>query len=358
MSRAVRIDRKTIDDRSDAYVVAEIGHNHQGSVERAAQLVCAAHRAGASAVKLQKRDNRALYTEEYYNSPYLGRHSFGPTYGAHREALELGRADYESLIELSRSLGITFFSTAFDFASADLLAELGVPAFKLASGDLRNTPLIRHVARFDRPMILSSGAATLDDVRRAYAAAREWNEQVCLLQCTARYPAPIEELDLNVITTFRSEFPNAVVGLSIHSQSLAASIAAYALGARVIETHFTFDCDAVGTDHSFSLDPARMEALVNALGQTRDALGSREKRIHSGEAPALRKMGKMLVAARDLPPGHRIGFGSVAIKSPGNGLAPFELDRLVGRTLCRSLKHDEPFELSSLVEDACDAQEG
>src|SRR5438445_11356121 len=159
MSRQLTVDGVRIADDAPCYVIAEIGHNHQGDVEKAKQLISSAHEWGANAVKLQKRSNRTLYTREFYEQPYDNEFSFGRTYGEHREALELDADEYGELQRYAGELGIAFFATAFDFESADLLAELDVPAFKFASGDLRNTPLQRYVAAFGKPMILSTGGA-------------------------------------------------------------------------------------------------------------------------------------------------------------------------------------------------------
>ena len=156
--RELTIDGRRIADDTACFVIAEIGHNHQGSVEKARELFVLAKQAGVDAVKLQKRDNRRLFTRELYDSPYDNENSFGPTYGAHREALELDRGAYEELQAWARELGLVFFATAFDEASADLLEELDIPAYKIASGDLRNTPLLRRVASFGKPMIVSTGA--------------------------------------------------------------------------------------------------------------------------------------------------------------------------------------------------------
>src|SRR5262249_50689862 len=153
----LHVDGTRIHDAGGAYVVAEIGHNHQGDVDKAKALIHAAKECGVDAVKLQKRDNRRLYTREQYDAPYDNEHSFGATYGEHREALELARAEWLELREFSREEGITLFGTVFDEPSADLLAELGLPAFKIASADLVNTPLLRHVAAFGKPVFLSTG---------------------------------------------------------------------------------------------------------------------------------------------------------------------------------------------------------
>src|SRR6266446_9007165 len=193
VERRLTIDGVAISDGSACYVVAEIGNNHQGSVEQAKQLVTAAKECGVDAVKLQKRANRALYTRDFFDQPYDNEFSFGRTYGEHREALELSAGDYAMLQAHAREVGITFFATAFDFESADLLAELDLPAFKFASGDIRNTPLLRHVAAFGKPMILSTGGAEMADIERAVEAILPINDQLCVLQCTAAYPARSEE---------------------------------------------------------------------------------------------------------------------------------------------------------------------
>src|SRR5690606_29374742 len=171
------------------YVIAEIGHNHQGSLDKARELFREAKLAGAHAVKLQKRDNRGLYTRAAYNKPYDNENSFGATYGEHREFLEFGASEYRELKAFAAELGIDFFATAFDFVSADFLEELGVPAYKVASGDLKSIPLLKHIASFGKPMIISTGGATIEDVQRAYDAIMPINPQLAILQCTAGYPA-------------------------------------------------------------------------------------------------------------------------------------------------------------------------
>ena len=166
--RSLTLDGVQLTDDGDCYVIAEIGHNHQGDVEKCKALFRAAKECGVDAVKLQKRDNRALYTRAMYDKPYDNENSFGATYGEHREALEFGRDEYVELQRYCRELGLTFFATVFDIPSADFLADLDMPAYKIASGDLKTTPLLRHVASLGKPMILSTGGATMDDVVRAY----------------------------------------------------------------------------------------------------------------------------------------------------------------------------------------------
>jgi sialic acid synthase len=349
VSRHLRVDGFDIHDGSKCYVVAEIGHNHQGDVEQAKQLIRAAHEWGVNAVKLQKRSNRTLFTREFYDQPYDNEFSFGLTYGEHREALELDADEYCELQRYAREVGITLFATAFDFESADMLAELDVPAFKFASGDLRNTPLQRYVAALGKPMFLSTGGGTIEDVQRAVDTILPINGQLCVLQCTAAYPAQTEDLNLSVITTLRARFPELVVGLSDHQNGIAMALVAYMLGARVIEKHFTLDHALKGTDHAFSLMPDGMRRLVRDLHRIPAALGNGVKRPLPVEAKPLEKMGKKLVAAHDLEAGHVLTPEDVAIKSPADGgLPPYELDRIVGMRLLRPLRPDQNVELADL----------
>ena len=351
------IDNVEISDSSDCYVIAEIGHNHQGSVETCIELFDEAKGAGADAVKLQKRDNRSLFTRSMFDKPYDNENSYGPTYGEHREFLEFGKADYQELIAHAEEIGITFFSTAFDRPSADFLADLDMPAYKIASADLINIPLLRHVAEIGKPIIISTGGATLDDVRRAYETIAPINPQIGILQCTAGYPAAWDELDLRVIQTYRDLFPDAVAGLSSHDNGIAMSVAAYVLGARIVEKHFTLNRASKGTDHRFSLEPQGLRKLVRDLKRTRKGLGDGTKTMYQSEVEPVRKMAKALVAARDLPAGHTLTEADIAMKSPGEGLPPYEFDQLVGRTLRHPVSEDNALTFE-LLEEQVEAQSG
>ena len=337
----LKIGTHEIGDHSPCYVIAEIGHNHQGSLEKARELFREAKQAGAHAVKLQKRDNRGLYTRAAYNKPYDNENSFGATYGEHREFLEFGAHEYRELQTYARELGVDFFATAFDIASADFLEALDVPAYKIASGDLKSAPLLKHVAQFGKPMIISTGGALLDDVRRAYHTIKAINPQLAILQCTAGYPAEFDELDLRVITQYRTQFPDAVIGFSSHDNGISMPVAAYVLGARIVEKHFTLNRAMKGTDHAFSLEPVGLRKLVRDLDRTYKALGDGAKKIYESEKAPIIKMGKSLVVAHDLPAGHVLGADDIIMKSPGGGIPPYELDRVLGRKTLKALYQDD-----------------
>jgi sialic acid synthase len=348
VARELVINGTRIDDGSLAYVIAEIGHNHQGDVEKAKELFDRAKECGASAVKLQKRDNETLFTREAFNRPYDNENSFGPTYGLHRQALELSKEELRELKEYAAELGIDYFATPFDIPSADLLEELGVTFYKIASGDLTNTPLLRHVARFGKPMLISTGGATIEDVDRAVNTVLAINSQLCVMQCTAAYPADYAELDLRVIQTYRERYPECVIGYSGHDNSISMPLVAYLLGARVIEKHFTLNRVMKGTDHIFSLEPAGLRRVVRDLTRAQLALGDGVKKKRPSEFAPIVKMAKSLYTARPLPAGHVLTEADVAIKSPGGVMPPYELENVIGRPLLVDLDEEAALSLEHL----------
>ena len=343
------VNGRRIADDEPAYVLAEIGHNHQGELEKAKELIHAARECGVDAVKLQKRDNRRLFTRAFYDSPYDNENSFGRTYGEHREALELGKADWFELSRYAREEGLAFVAAAFDEPSADFLAELGVDAFKFASGDLSNTPFLRYVASFGTPLFLSTGGGTLEDVDRAVDAIATVNTKLCVLHCTASYPAEVDDLNLSVIAVLRERYPDFVIGLSDHHNGIAMAPVAFMLGARAFEKHFTLNHAWKGTDHAYSLMPDGMRRFVRDLHRVPAALGDGVKRRLPSEERPLQKMGKKLVAARDLRAGHVLGAEDLEARSPADGgLPPYELDRLLGGVLRRPLSAQEDVALEDV----------
>jgi len=348
----LKIGDRILGDSYPCFVIAEIGHNHQGSVETCKKMFKAAKECGVDAVKLQKRDSKNLYTESFYNSPYNSENAYGSTYGAHREALEFGWNQYVELKEYAQHLGLVFFATPFDFSSADFLERLGVPCYKIASGDLRNISLLRHVAKFGKPMIISTGGSTMEDIERAYEEIVSTNQQLAFLHCTAMYPITDEHEDkvnLKMVETLRRCFPGIVVGFSDHSNGVLFSAAAYVYGAGIIERHFTLKRTMRGTDHAFSLEPQGMRKLVEYLRRLRVGMGDGRKVFYEEEKSAIRKMAKMIVAAKDLSVGHVLGLEDVCLKSPADGLEPYLVDDVVGKRLTVSVKKDQPLFFQDLI---------
>lgn len=348
MTRKLVIDGTEITDDSDCYVVAELGCNHMGSVDTAKEMIRFASFCKVNAVKLQKRNNRALFTKQMFDSSYINRNSFGETYGTHREALELDRDGYVELIACAKEHNVTLFATPFDFPSVDFLADLDMPAYKIASGDITNTPLLKYVAEIGKPMMVSTGGATMEDVERAYTTIMPINPQLCIMQCTSSYPADADELNLRVIETYRERFGDIVIGLSDHQNGIAMAMLAYMLGARMVEKHFTINRAWKGTDQAFSLEPAGMGRLVRDLQRARVALGDDAKQMLPEEKEPLYKMRKKLVAARNVESGHVLSREDLAIKAPGDGLAPYYLDDVIGMTTSRPLAADDDIKLEDL----------
>ena len=303
-----------------------MGNNHQGDVAKGRELILRASECGASAVKLQARDNETLFTREAFNRPYDNENSFGPTYGLHRQALELGKEDLRSCSSTRWSTRSTFSPRRSTSRAPTCSKSRGAPFYKVASADLTNTPLLRHIARFGKPMIVSTGGATLEDVDRAVETVLAINSQLCVMQCTAAYPADYAELDLGVIQTYRERYPEVVIGYSGHDNSISMPVVAYMLGARVIEKHFTLNRVMKGTDHIFSLEPPGLRRVVRDLTRARLAIGDGVKKRRPSEFAPMMKMAKSLYTARRLPAGYVLTEADVAIKCPGGGMPPYELD--------------------------------
>lgn len=289
--RELFIGSRRIADSEPCYVIAELGHNHGGSTETAAALIKAAARAGAHAVKLQKRDNATLYSRELLDQHYDNENSFGATYGLHRSALELDLGAYVSCRAVAKGFNVAFFATAFDELSADFLMRVGVPAIKIASGGLTDAPLLQHVAGLGVPIILSTGGGTWDDVDRAVNLLSAGRSPFALLHCTAAYPVlNYAELNLLAIVEMRARYPETVIGWSGHDSGIAMSLVAYAYGARILEKHFTLNRAMKGTDHAFSLEPAGLRKLCRDVARAHEAQGDGVKRLYESERKPLSKM--------------------------------------------------------------------
>jgi sialic acid synthase SpsE len=331
LSRAqVKIGERVVGAGEPVLVIAEIGLNHNGYMGLALELIDLAAAAGADAVKFQKREVDRCFTRAALEAPYAGRNSFGATYGDHKRALELAPADYERLAAHSRERGITFLVTPFDEVSADLVERLGCPAIKIASHNMTNLPLLDHVARMRRPILLSTGMADMAEVEAAVATVRKHHDDLVLLQCTSSYPATLAELNLNVLTSYRERF-GCAVGYSAHEPEVETVYAAVALGASVVEKHFTKDRGMRGPDHAASFDVDDMARMIRGIRAVSAALGSHDKIVTAGERGNRDKHHRSLVSAVDIPAGAPIQRAMLTTKAPGTGIAPARVDEIVGR---------------------------
>jgi N-acetylneuraminate synthase/N,N'-diacetyllegionaminate synthase len=323
------------------FVIAEAGVNHNGDPVRAEELVDIAARAGADAVKFQTFRAAHLVQEDAPKAPYQ-KETTGSAESQYEmlRKLELSEAAHESLAQRCRERGLEFLSTPFDPASADLLERLGVARYKIASGEITNLPLLLHVGSKGKPVILSTGMSSLEEIGAALGSLRSAGAPgVTLLHCVSDYPTRPEDVNLRVMETLRSRF-GVPVGFSDHTSGIAVPIAAAALGATVIEKHFTTDRKLPGPDHRASLEPGELAAMVRGIRDAEKALGDGHRRLTPGEISTRPIARRSLVAAEDLPPGTVVEARHLTARRPGTGISPMEIDRLVGRRLKTAVRKD------------------
>ncbi len=329
------------------FIVAEIGNNHQGEFDIARRMVDEAAAAGVQAVKFQKRDSEALLTREGRAAPYTGPNSFGPTYGEHRDALELSIEQMAELKEYSESKGLVFFASAWDDPSLAQVLDLDVDLLKISSAELVNVPLVRKYAAADIPIILSTGMSGLEDIDVAMAEIRARHDQVVLLHCNSTYPCPEDQIGLPVMEGLTERY-GVPVGYSGHEKGLGPSVAAAALGACVVERHFTLDKTLKGTDHQASLEPRELEAMVAMIREVEQAMKIRGKVVFPKEQAAAKKLRKCIVFSRDLPAGHVLTEADLTTRCPRVGVSPVHWDEVVGAVVNRPVKHEEPVQWDAL----------
>jgi sialic acid synthase SpsE len=283
----------------------------------------------ADAVKFCKRHVGSDLTREAYERPYAGPNSFGPTYGRHREALELSIEQYAELKAYAEQRGLLFFATACDRHSVDELEQIGVELYKVASRDLTNLPLLAHLARTGKPLILSCGMDSLVEIGEAIETVRTVHNRLVLLQCTSAYPTPYHDVNLRVMSQLRERF-DALVGLSDHTPGGTTAVVAAALGAVVVEKHVTIDRSLPGTDHAASLEVDEFSAMARDIRNMELALGDGIKRVPASVRSARDKLARVLVSAVPLRRGQRVTEAMLCLKSGGPGLSWRERGRIVG----------------------------
>jgi len=322
------------------FIIAEIGINHQGDVEIAKELITKAKECGADAVKFQKRTISRILTKEGLEMPYDNRNSFGKTYGEHKYALELSEDNYRELLAFSQKLEVEFSASGWDEESIDFLDDLGVSFFKMASADLTNFPLLEHAAKKGKPMILSTGMANMEIVKSAVKLVSKINDKIGILQCTSTYPAQFSEINLNVLHSYKNEFPEVVIGYSGHEHGIAIPVAAVALGARIIERHFTLDRTMKGGDHAASLEPQGFAKMVRDIHHIEKAMGIFEKEVQESELPVFKKLAKSIVSNVDIKAGVPITRDMLTTKGPGTGISPMKMASVIGKTVKTSISKD------------------
>lgn len=339
----VRIGDRKVGLGEPVYIIAEAGSNHDRKLDQAKRLIDVAAEAGADAVKFQTFAADRIVAETTTRAKYLDDLlPAGKTMSELFRELELPREWHAQLFDHATAAGLDFISTPFDFEAIDLLDGLGVKAFKVASYELWHLPLIREVASRGKPIICSTGMADLADVQEAVdTVAATGNDQLILLHCVVNYPPPFSELNLRAIQTMRTAF-GVPVGYSDHSPGITAPIVATALGAAVIEKHYTLSRDLPGPDHRFAIEPDELKAMVRGIRDAHDALGTGIKRMAPAEADLYTTARRSLFAARDIAAGEVLTADDVSILRPGTGIEVRDLDKVIGRTARRAIGRHEP----------------
>lgn len=341
--QSVRLGSFEVGPGRPPYVIAEIGSNHNGDMDLCHRLIDAAAAAGAPAVKFQSWTEQSLISESEYarNTSYADRKKHFGSLRAMVQAYQFTPAQHHEASAHCAARGITFCSTPFSAEEADLLEELGVPFFKIASMDIVHLPLLRHVARKQRPLIIATGMATFGEIEQAVETVRaEGNEAIILLHCVSLYPPAADQINLRNIAMLQRAF-DVPCGFSDHTLGTAIPLAAIALGACVIEKHFTLDKDLPGWDHAVSADPIELGTIVREGRNIHAALGSSGRRVSADEIAKRAQFRRSLVARTDLRAGHVLAAGDLAAKRPGTGIAPAELAYVLGRKLARDLARDD-----------------
>jgi sialic acid synthase SpsE len=340
MRNRIKIGNRWVGDGEPTFIIGEVGQNHNGDVGVAKKLIDVAAVAGVDAVKFCKRNLKYELTREAYDAPYENPNSFGPTYGKHREALEFSPEQHKELQSHCRRRKVVYFSSVCDPRSADEMEALKVPVYKIASRDLTNLPLLDHVARKGRPIILSTGMSTLAEIDDAVNAILKRHDRLILLQCVSQYPAEPQNLNIRAMFTLRERY-GCLTGYSCHNVGILAPTIAAAVGACIVEKHITLSRAMKGTDHAGSLEPDGLHRVVRYIRYIPVMLGDGKKDILPAELPSRKKLARSVVPIRPIKKGEKITIRMLGLKSPGTGLTARHMFDLVGKRAARDLAQDE-----------------
>jgi len=331
---------RVIGDGAPPYVIAEVGINHNGDFGLAKAMIRAAAATGVDAVKFQKRTLEAMYTKDFLDRPYTKHYSFGATYGDHKRHLEFSDEQFIELRRCTAEAGVDFIVSGFDAVSFDFIEKhLNVSIHKIASPFITHYPLLEQVASYGKPVIVSTGMHTWDEIKAAVEHIRKINDRVILLQATTLYPCPDEKVNLSAIRSFR-EYLDILVGYSSHDKGVVIAAASVAMGACVIEKHFTTDRTMIGPDHAASVEPRGLELIVKYSRALQKAVGDGEKYLQEGEDEARIKYGVSVVAAREIRKGHVLTGDDITVKCPGGGISPALFRETIGRRSKKDIAED------------------
>ena len=333
--------------KNQTIIIAEAGVNHNGSLELAKLLVREAANAGVDYIKFQTFHAEKCISKFAEKAEYQKNNTGKPTESQLEmvKKLELSEDDHLQLIELCEQLGVKFFSTAFDIESIDFLHSLKIGLWKIPSGEITNYPLLKKIASYNEPVIMSTGMCEVTEIKNAIDLLVKSGlnrDKIILLHCNTEYPTPFEDVDLKAMDSLKREF-NLEVGYSDHTKGIEVPIAAVALGASVIEKHFTLDCNMEGPDHKASLEPDELKAMVSAIRNIELAIsGDGEKHVSNSERKNISIARKSIVASRDIKKGEILSELNLTVKRPGNGISPMMWEQVVGTYATKDFTEDEP----------------
>lgn len=330
MQKKIKISGKIVGDGEPPFIIAEVGINHNGDISLAKKMIKEASKAGADAIKFQTHIADKEMIETSITADYIGESIFDLI-----KRMELSKDDHIELIDYSNQNGIIFLSTPFSKEAVDLLSELGLPAFKIGSGELTNLPLIEYIAKKKKPIILSTGMSSLDEIKESVNLIKKYNDKLILMQCTSTYPTKYEDVNLGAIRILKDKF-NTLVGLSDHSIGIYTSLGAVALGACVIEKHFTLSRDLPGPDQKASIEPDELADLVIGANAIFRALGS-NKKVIDDELPVQQFARESVVSTVSIPKGTIIKKEMVWVKRPGTGIPAKYLNNIIGKIATKNI---------------------
>lgn len=335
----ITIENKKIGDGKPCFIIAEAGVNHNGTISLAKQLIDVAYEAGADAIKFQlfKTEKFVIPTAE--KADYQKKNdSITTSQFQMLKKLEISETNFKKIVAYAKKKKIIFLSTAFDDESIDLLIRLDVPAFKIPSGEITNFPSMKKIAQQEKPVILSTGMSTLEEVREAVAYLQKHGcRDIILLHCTTSYPAPLESVNLRVMDTLHDIF-HLPVGYSDHTEGILVPIAAVARGACIVEKHITLDRTLPGPDHAASLEPYELSQMVAAIRNIECALGNNDKKPESCEISNRMVVRKSVVASVNISKGSFLTEAMLTMKRPGTGIEPKHLQELLGKRVKQTIK--------------------
>jgi len=341
LSGKVKVGKRYIGEGEPVFFIAEIGNNHNGDYFLAKRTIEESIKSGADAVKLQKRFIDQTFAKELRQKKQTKDQVFGKTYGEYRQALELDKEEFLRLKKISENLNTIFFATPFDFESVDFLEDIGVNLYKIASFDATNLPLLEYVAKKRKPMILSTGMTSLEELDEAVETILKYNSQLIILHCVSVYPTVDDKLNLLSIPFLKERYAPLPIGYSGHESDYLPTLSAITLGAKCVERHITLDKALPGPDHStVSIDINEFTDLVKATKRIETAFGKSGKFLFDEEMITRNKHSKSLIAKQNIPAGTIVTADMIACKSPGYGLKPRMLPKVIGKKTKIDLDED------------------